>query len=206
MPEIALQLITAGANVNSRDLDFEGAGEISPISYAVAMKRPEIIAALIDANADVNTPNNLTAKGYSTLPLFIAIRLHDVATAKQLLAAGADVKARDAKGSAPLHRAVLVRPDDRLVEMVTALLDAGAEPNAMRPKGGTPLHNLLFVGEDLQPATIQAVAVLFQRHGGDLNLPADFDGATLLDVARTKGNQAAAEILTQLGATCRNEC
>lgn len=199
--EGALALIRAGADPSAVDTIGKSA-----LYYAINMQQPEIIAALVAAGADVNAPSVATDSADPELPLFHAIKLGDVATAKQLLAAGADVKALDAKGSAPLHRAVLVRPDDRLVEMVTALLDAGAEPNAMRPKGGAPLHNLLFVGEDLQPATFQAVAVLFQRHGADLNLPADFDGATPLDVARTKGNQAAVDVLTQLGATCRIAC
>lgn len=199
--EGALALIRAGADPSAGDTIGK-----SPLYYAINMQQPEIIAALIEAKADVNAPSDATNAADPTLPLFHAIKLGDIATAQLLLAAGADVNARDAKGSAPLHRAVLVRPDDRLVAMVDALLAAGADANAMRPKGGAPLHNLLFVGADLQPATIQAVLESFQRHGVDLNLTAEFDGATPLDVARAKGNQAAIDLLSAMGAACKTSC
>lgn len=197
----ALALIKAGADPSAIDTIGKSA-----LYYAINLQQPDIVAALIKAGADVNAASVASDASDPELPLFHAIKMGDAPTAQQLLAAGADVKARDAKGSAPLHRAVMVRPDDKLVALVTALLDAGAEPDAMRPKGGTALHNLIFSGGDLQPATIQAVAVLFQRHGGDLNVPAEYDGATPLDVAKAKGNQPAVDILARLGGTCRKTC
>ena len=83
---------------------------------------------------------------------------------------------------------------------------AGADPNAMRAKGGTPLHNLAFGGADLQPAILAQVVQLFADHKADLSLPADFDGATPLDVAKAKGNQAAVDALGALGAQCKKAC
>ncbi|NJO35039.1 MAG: hypothetical protein HC869_19925, partial [Rhodospirillales bacterium] len=50
------------------------------------------------------------------------------------------------------------------------------------------------------------LATLLAQHGADVNLPAAFDGATPLDIARTKGNQAAAQLLTSMGGECRNTC
>jgi len=37
-------------------------------------------------------------------------------------------------------------------------------------------------------------------------LPAAFDGATALDIARAKGNQSAADLLTKMGGMCRTKC
>jgi ankyrin repeat protein len=197
----ALALIRAGADANARDTIGKSA-----LYYAIKEQQPDLVAALIAAGADVNAPSDATDAGDPTLPLFLAIKLSNLAIAQQVLAAGAEVNARDAKGSAPLHRAVLARPDDFLLAMVTALLDGGADPNAMRPKGGAPLHNLVFGGGDLQPATLAEVTSLFARHRADLDLPAEFDGATPLDVAKAKGNQAAIDALAGLGAQCRLNC
>lgn len=197
----ALALIKAGADPSARDTIGKSA-----LYYAINLRQPAIVAALVAAGADVNGPSDPSDASDPTLPLFHAIKVGDLPSVKQLLAAGADVNARDVKGSTPLHRAVLVRPDDYLVALVEALLDAGADANAMRPKGGAPLHNLLFGGGDLQPATVARLVELFQRHRADLNLPAEFDGATPLDVARTKGNQAAVDALSGLGAVCKTAC
>jgi ankyrin repeat protein len=197
----ALALIRAGADPSARDTIGKSA-----LYYAINMRQPEIVAALIAAGGDVNAPSDAIDASDPTLPLFLAIKLGDLAVAQQLLAAGADANARDAKGSTPLHRAVLARPEDFLLALLGALFDAGADANAMRPKGGAPLHNFLFGGGDLQPATIEAVLALFARHQGDLNLPAEFDGATPLDVARGKGNQAAVDLLSGMGAVCKNAC
>lgn len=36
--------------------------------------------------------------------------------------------------------------------------------------------------------------------------PAAFDGATPLDIARTKGNQQAVQLLTSMGGVCKTAC
>jgi ankyrin repeat protein len=199
--EGALALIKAGADPSAQDTIGKSA-----LYYAINMQQPEIIAALVKAGADVNATSTAVDDKDPELPLFHAIKLGDLATVKLLLAAGADVKARDAKGSAPLHRAVYIRPADRMVAMVDLLLQAGAEANAMRPKGGAALHNLAFTGTDLQPATITQVLQLFAQHGGDLNIAAEYDGATPLDVAVAKKNQAAIDALTAAGGICKKNC
>jgi ankyrin repeat protein len=197
----AMSLLRAGADANAPDTIGK-----TPLFYAIKEQQPDIIGALIAAGADVNAPSDAGDSNDPALPLFLAINIGDLGVTQQLLAADADVNARDAKGSTPLHRAVLRRPDDFMLAVVTALLDAGADPNAMRPKGGTPLHNLVFGGGDLQPATLSEVTSLFAQHRADLNLPAEFDGATPLDIAKAKGNQAAVQALTSLGAQCKLNC
>jgi ankyrin repeat protein len=197
----ALALIHAGADANARDTIGKSA-----MYYAINMQQPEIVTALIKAGADVNAPSDPTDVNDPTQPLFLAIKTGQLGVAQEVIAAGADVNARDAKGSVPLHRAVLARPDDVTVGLVAALLEAGADANAMRPKGGTPLHNLAFGGGDLQPETLIQITTLFAQHKANLNLPAEYDGATPLDVAKAKGNQAAIDALSSLGAQCKLNC
>lgn len=197
----ALALIHAGADANARDTIGKSA-----MYYAINMQQPEIVTALINAGADVNASSDPTDVNDPTQPLFLAIKTGQLGVTRQVIAAGADVNARDAKGSVPLHRAVLARPDDIMLGMVAALLDAGADANAMRPKGGAPLHNLAFGGGDLRPETLIQITTLFAQHKANLNLPAEFDGATPLDVAKAKGNQPAINALTSLGAQCKLNC
>lgn len=199
--EGALALLRAGADASARDTIGKTA-----LYYAIKEQQADLVAALIAAGADVNAPSDAVDDNDPALPLFIAIDIGDLGIARQLLAAGADVNARDAKGSTPLHRAVLRRPGDFLRAIVAALLETGGDPNAMRPKGGAPLHNLVFGGGDLQPATMADMVSLFAQYRADLNQPADFDGATPLDVARAKGNQAAIDALATLGAQCKVNC
>lgn len=78
--------------------------------------------------------------------------LHMAAAARQtriadrLIAAGADVRAKNRRGAEPLHYAVDGGPgapgwDPRLqVELIAVLLRAGADPNAVDKSGVAPLH------------------------------------------------------------------
>ena len=181
-----MALINAGADPNARDTTGK-----SVLSYAVYLKQPEIIAALIAKGADVNAPSEAGDGGNPAPPIFMAIKAGDLAIVQQLIAAGANVDALDEQGSTPLHRAVLARPAEFATPLVTTLLRAGADANAMRPNGGAPLHNLIFGADNLPaPDALAQIATLLAQHGADVNLPAAFDGATPLDIARTKGNQA----------------
>ena len=90
--------------------------------------------------------------------------------------------------------------------LVTTLLRAGADANAMRPNGGAPLHNLIFGADKLAPAAVAQLATLLAQHGANVNLPAAFDGATPLDIARAKNNQAAVQLLTSMGGVCKTTC
>jgi ankyrin repeat protein len=196
-----MALIAAGANPNARDTTGK-----SVLSYAVYLKQPEIIAALIAKGADVNAPSEAGDGGNPAPPLFMAIKAGDLAVVQQLIAAGANVDALDGKGSTPLHRAVLVQPAEYATSLVTTLLRAGADANAMRPNGGAPLHNLIFGADKLAPAAVAQLTTLLAQHGANVNLPAAFDGATPLDIARAKNNQAAVQLLTSMGGVCKTTC
>jgi ankyrin repeat protein len=66
--------------------------------------------------------------------------------AQQLVGLGADVEARNRRGAAPLHAAVMGVPGaanwnpQRQREVIGYLIEAGADPNAAAAGGVTPLH------------------------------------------------------------------
>ncbi|HEY1384155.1 MAG TPA: ankyrin repeat domain-containing protein [Dongiaceae bacterium] len=196
-----LALIKAKADANAQDTIG-----MSALGLAMSLKQQDIIAALIDAGADVNTTSAASDGGQPAPPIFFAIRSRDLAIVQQLIAAGANVNAADQQGSTPLHRAVLVEPAEYAVDLVTTLLRAGADANAMRPKGGAPLHNLIFGAGKMPPQAVAQIATLLVQHGANVNLPAAFDGATALDIARSKGDQQSAQLLASLGGTCKKTC
>jgi ankyrin repeat protein len=197
----SLALIDAGADPNARDTTGK-----SVLSYAVYLKQPEIIAALVAKGADLDAPSEAGDTGNPAPPIFMAIKSGNLAIVQQLVAAGANVNVLDQQGSTPLHRAVLTRPAEFATGLVTTLLRAGADANAMRPKGGAPLHNLIFGAENLEAPAVAQIATMLAQHGANVNLPAAFDGATPLDIARAKNNQEAVRVLTIMGGVCRISC
>jgi hypothetical protein len=78
--------------------------------------------------------------------LHVAGFCHDVPTATVLIAAGADVRARNRRGAEPLHAAASGSPDSASwnpadqVETIGLLIDAGAVPDARTKEGATALH------------------------------------------------------------------
>lgn len=197
----SIALINAKADANAQD-----SIGMTPLVFAISLDQPLIIAALIAAGADVNAPSAASDAGKPAAPLFLGIRAGKLEIVQQLIAAGADVNTLDDSASTPLHRAVLARPTEYATALVTTLLRAGADANAMRPNGGAPLHNLIFGADNLPPQALAQLATLLAQHGADVNLAAAFDGATPLDIARAKSNQAAAQLLTEMGGVCRTRC
>ncbi len=66
--------------------------------------------------------------------------------AEQLIKAGADIRAKNRRGSEPLHAAAFGSPGSRRWDphaqaaTITCLIKAGADPNARNMDGATPLH------------------------------------------------------------------
>lgn len=111
--QTARQLIEAGADVNSRDVDSRTA-----LVEALTTENdipPELIAMLIDRGADVNVriENGLT-------PLMIAVS-GSPRLVRMLVEAGADVNARDDSGVSVLRMAIDSPENVRILE------DAGAK-------------------------------------------------------------------------------
>jgi len=74
--------------------------------------------------------------GSSSLDLFGACASGQLQLAKELVAAGQPIEAKDAQRRTPLHYAVM---GDH-VELVEYLCAQGAEPTVTTPKGIAPLH------------------------------------------------------------------
>jgi hypothetical protein len=78
--------------------------------------------------------------------LHVAAAAHQPEIARALLAAGADVRAKNRRGAEPLHYAADSRPGSRMwnpgaqAETITCLIGSGADANAMDKSGVAPLH------------------------------------------------------------------
>ena len=118
--------------------------------------------------------------------LHVAAAAHHPAIARALIAAGADVHARNRRGAQPLHYASDGNPaapawDSRAqAATVTLLIDAGADPNAVDKSGVAPIHRAV--------RTRCASAVEALLAGGANPLLVNGNGSTPLDLAqRTTG-------------------
>jgi ankyrin repeat protein len=100
-----------------------------------------------------------------------------------LVAAGADIDARDLEGSTPLMIACRAGSGD----LVCLFVGAGAAFNACNDKGWTPLMEAACYG-DLQ------TVMLLLRSGADQSAKTR-DGKTALDFARRQGWDAIAAVL-----------
>ena len=78
--------------------------------------------------------------------LHIAAAAYRLEIVRELIAMGADVRARNRRGAEPLHYAADGGPGSRSwnpaaqAATVTCLIEAGADPNAVDKSGVTPLH------------------------------------------------------------------
>jgi hypothetical protein len=106
--------------------------------------------------------------------------------ARDLVARGADVRARNRRGAEPLHAAVMGEPGGatwnpaRQRAIIDYLIDAGADPNATALGGVTPLHRAV---RNRCSAAVDALL----RAGADPSAAND-RGSTPVDLAhRTTG-------------------
>ena len=164
-------LLDHGADVNARETK-EGQ---TALMWAVAQRHPAVVRGLIEAGADVgartrirpvataSSPRTGAAEGVAVIdeggftPLLFAARQGDLASARLLLAAGADANDTAPAGTS----ALVVAAHSGHGALATWLLDEGADPNAAEA-GYTPLHAAILRGDaDLVSALL--------AHGADPN-------------------------------------
>ncbi len=170
-PAVVELLAAQGANVNARAARGQTA-----LMWAVAQKHPEVVKVLIANGADIHARSDSRTEvmavpphGYleynraiphgSDTALIFAARVDDLASAKLLVAAGANVNDEDAWGVS----AVVLAAHSGFTDVVEFLLEKGANANSDRA-GFTALHEAVMRRDE------NLVKVLLD-HGADANLP-----------------------------------
>ncbi len=170
-PAVVELLAAQGANVNARAARGQTA-----LMWAVAQKHPEVVKVLLANGADIHARSDswtevmaVPPHGYleynraiphgSDTALIFAARVDDLASAKLLVAAGANVNDEDAWGVS----AVVLAAHSGFTDVVEFLLEKGANANSDRA-GFTALHEAVMRRDE------NLVKVLLD-HGADANLP-----------------------------------
>lgn len=214
--EFARRLIQAGADVNVPGRPYRGGngrmyGGDPLLHMALAARNREMVAALLEAHANVNL------KGRSWPPLTIAIESGDMESIQQLLRAGADVNGegnpiyaalglengpavalllraggRPTNPNVPVFRKAI---DRDWIEVVKLLLDAGTDINKPIDSGGPLLPPLVYA---LKVNRLE-IAKFLIANKADVNLAGKFEGNAPLHLAASNKSGAALIILL-LGA------
>ena len=137
--------------------DLARVSDLTRLLVAIAASDQRAAVALLDA-----TPSLVTAGVARRGEFFLAERLaqvyegdtalhaaafsYDSGMARELVARGADIRARNRRGAEPLHAAVMGVPGSahwnppQQRAVILSLIEAGADPNAAAAGGVTPLH------------------------------------------------------------------
>jgi uncharacterized protein len=170
-PVVVEQLLAKGANP-----DAHGSRGQTALMWAVSERHPDVVKVLLAHGANIHARSNresmvqaVTPHGYlpynrdipfgSDSALLFAARSGDLASAKLLVGAGANVNDADAWGVS----AVTLAAHSGFEELVEFLLEKGADPNAEGP-GFTGLHEAIMLRNERIVAALLA-------HGADANLP-----------------------------------
>jgi len=227
--EVSELLIKAGANVNA--LSDYG---MTPLHAAAYGLHKEIIEGLIKAGANVNAKDNeggtalhraVFHTSFCQHPTTDAELQEDLSrtaeVAQLLISYGADVKAKNSIGEAPLHLAaefgytevvgMLLKAGAKVnvgsplalaakrghVEAVELLLKAGANPNPPYDHGDTLLRSVTF----LCSAERAKIAKLLLKAGAHVNGKDRWHGGTALHYAvRNCRDKELVEMLIKAGA------
>jgi len=170
-PVVVEQLLAKDANPNAH-----GARGQTALMWAVAQEHPDVVKVLLAHHADLQARSEVWSEVMAVPPhgnldfnraiphggetaLMFAARVGDLASAKLLVAAGANVNDADAWG---VSATVLAAHSD-FRELVEFLLDKGADPN-LAAAGFTALHEAIMRRDEKMVAALLA-------HGADPNAP-----------------------------------
>lgn len=148
---------------------------------------------LLEYKADPNI-RNLANPERDTI-LHVATRNDNELAVELLLAAGAEVNARNDYGATPLHWA----KGQRVIDM---LLSSKANPNAADDQGETPLHRVVATGDT------NVISALLTK-GAEINActaAGDTPLRKLIRTANIKEQFAAVEFLLKTGADILKKC
>jgi ankyrin repeat protein len=214
---VVKQLIDKGADVNARATRGQ-----TPLMWAVAQKHPDVVKVLLENGAGVHLRSDtwtqvmaISPHGYpdynKSIPhggdtaLMFAVRVGDLASARLLVAAGANVNDADAWGvSAPTLAAHSGHP-----EVVEFLLQKGADPNADKA-GFAAMHAAIMRRDEKMIAALLANGAdpnaplrtwtPTRRSSDDFNFPPELVGATPFWLAARFTQPAAMRLLLKHGA------
>ena len=170
-PEVVEQLLAKGANANAH-----GTRGQTALMWAVSQQHPDVVKVLLAHRADIQArsetwtdvqavpphgylPYNVAVPHGSETALMFGARVGDLASAKLLVSAGANVNDKDAWGVS----ATTLAAHSGFTDVVLFLLDKGADANVSGP-GFTALHEAIMRRDE------KMVTALLD-HGGDANAP-----------------------------------
>ncbi len=170
-PAVVEQLIAKGAKVNARAARGQTA-----LMWAVSQKHANVVTVLLAHGADLQARSDVWSEVMAVSPhghpdynraiphggdtaLMFAARAGDLASAKLLVAAGANVDDADAWGVSATALAAHSGYD----ELVEFLLECGADANAAKA-GFTALHAAIMRRDERMVSALLA-------HGADANAP-----------------------------------
>jgi ankyrin repeat protein len=170
-PLVITQLIDKRANVNAR-----GPRGQTALMWAVSEQHPDVVKVLLARGADIHARSDVWTEMMAVPPhgkpeynrliphggdtaLMFAARVGDLASARLLIAAGANVNDADAWGVS----AMVLAAHSGFTGLVELLLDKGADANAAGP-GFTALHEAIMRRDE------QMVTALL-AHGANPNTP-----------------------------------
>jgi len=216
-PDVVTQLIDKGANVNAR-----GARGQTALMWAVSEQHPEVVKVLLARGADIRVRSDVVSQVMAVPPhgkleynrmipsggetaLMFAARVGDLASARLLIAAGANVNDADAWGVS----AMVLAAHSGFTAMVEFLLDTGADANASGP-GFTALHEAIMrrdekmvtalLAHGANPNTPLQTWTPERRSSEDFNFAPALVGATPLWLAARFAEPAVMRLLVAKGA------
>ncbi len=166
------------------DLDAIDARGLMPLHYAFDDGDVELVATATSGDNVETDPNSLSPFDQRRFAIIEA-----------LVAAGADVNARDPGSRTPLHLALMLATGLHEGGIIGTLIDAGADVNAAYTSGATPLH---YAARYDRTGSIVTALI---GAGADTNAPDNW-GRTPLHVAvrYSVDDAEISEILIRSGA------
>lgn len=177
------KLLAGGADIDARNKSGE-----TPLLVATHKNNIEAARTLIEAGADVNARDMILDSPY----LYAGARGH-LEILKMTLGHGADLKSTNRFGGT----ALIPASERGHVEAVRTLIEAGVDVDHVNNLGWTALIEAIILsdGGERHQQIVQALV----DAKADVNL-AGGEGATPLQLARSRGYAAIADILLKAGA------